>query len=462
MNEEIINNKEKIVSLSNGTYDAMKNLATRLGLCANYDDLLYIREYYRKVGYYPTENELYMLDAILKKRKSSPIGYAFSKLKITDEVTASSYINIISDINRQNPKRRPIPPSYAELMHVKTGSEETSVLEDITCTSVFQNDGALTIKAQNGSLLFSIGRRSDAKRSSDYVSGSAFVMLEPSCEMTDAEYLSAAHALCSDQELSGIIIGVEKIGSFGILTSLASVCEGVYIDPSRLSDFSLPFSPATFAVSYEGRILIVTKKENIEQLSVAATNHGLSAIYFAKATSPGNLTVNRDIEGSFSLSCRFIKDISYTPEYSEAIVGVEDTSLGCAPEPIIFESNDSEPACSDSQNVRRYDGRIVSCTLALCADRPYTKAMCVVNNAIESLVSCGVYKKNITVSVRYGYTAENTEQSRGAMFAMLLGAYEARKKASVSECASALLPSEDIPFVACIAYANVSSTDNGN
>ena len=87
MNEEIINNKEKIVSLSNGTYDAMKNLATRLGLCANYDDLLYIREYYRKVGYYPTENELYMLDAILKKRKSSPIGYAFSKLKITDEVT---------------------------------------------------------------------------------------------------------------------------------------------------------------------------------------------------------------------------------------------------------------------------------------------------------------------------------------------------------------------------------------
>jgi hypothetical protein len=457
MNEENINNSENTVSLANGAYDSLKNLAESLRLCANYDDLLYIREYYQKLGYYPTENELYMLDAILKKRKSFSCGYAFSKAKITDAAIANSYVNIIADINRQNPKRRPIPPSADELMHVRTGNEQSFSAEVITDRSVFQNEEALSVKAPNGTLLFSVKSKSTTAPASPYPTGSAFIMLEPTDNVQEDTYLFAAEKLCRDKELQNIILGVEQIGRFGILTTLASLCDGVYVDPTRLSDLSLPFAPADFAVAYEGRILIVTNKENVDDINKISSKYGLCAVYFAKATSTGNLTVNRDIVGGFSLSCQFIKAIAYTPEYAEAVINCENASLGYEPSPITFENTDPEVACSDTQNVRRYNGKIISCSLAMGSDRPYTKAMCVVNDAINSLISCGVNKKDITVSLRYGYAPDQiSNEARGVTFAMFLGAYEARKKECVNECASLLIPTEDLPFVACMAYADIN------
>lgn len=461
MNEEKINNSENIVSLANGAYDSLKNIATRLDLCANYDDLLYIREYYQGLGYYPSENELHMLDAILKKRKSFSFGYAFSKLKITTEAIANSYVNIISDINRQNPKRRPIPPSADELIHVKTGNEQSFSTEDITDRSIFQNEEALSIKAPNGTLLFSVKSENTAKPASPYPVGSAVIMLEPTDNAQKDTYLVAAKKLCRDKDLQNIILGVEQIGRSGIITALASLSDGVYVDPTRLSDFSLPFISADFAVAYEGRILIVANKENVDAISNISGKYGLCAIYFAKTTTTGNLTVNRDIVGGFSLSCQFIKALANTPEYAEAVINDENTSLGYEPSPITFESTDQKVACSDTQNVRRFNEKIISCSLAIGSDRPYTNAMCVVNNTINSLISCGADKKDITVSLRYGYAPDQiSKEARGVTFAMFLGAYEARRKEGVNECASLLIPTDDLPFVACMAYADIKEVNN--
>ena len=381
-------------------------------------DLRFCREYYRRESRVATYGELRMLEALVAERRAGADGYVMSRIRIADETVAATYEDMMTKCRALYPERK-TPFTVAEMAQI------------------------------SGAYMHRIGRGDDRFARVEtapptLLPGTAFLLLTPASEGESGAYEEHLADFLTSDEIAPLYAGTHRVMRYGILGTLASLGNGVFADVSLLPrEEGASLCLCDLVRAHRGRMMLSATRANAAWLCRYAERYGLRATYFAKVTETGRWRTSREVSPSIDLSCSFLQALLRGMDLSEVALPGEELRAVCGHTPLAGSTH--APA----------QARYAVTLFATPEENCFSAAMNLALDAVLRLVSRGVDRRLIGLSLSYGFPRyETSEQEMGKNLSTILGAYRVTMELAAPEFESSVDYIRGGRRLLCTAYTS--------
>ena len=274
----------------------------RLSFCASY---------YRNAARDPMIDELKLLDRFAAAQANLVSSYAPVSLMTNDEFAAKTYADMMQ-------KRKTLAPnaSYPCTISEAFGLTTAYLAYAGKPSKYPQLDALLENKnyahrGEQPSALTASGARYGLRLTKTGITapsvGDLLLLLLPDAGKPHTENGCLQKALLEDERISGAMIQLTTVGEGGLLRTLLSLSDGLWIDLNRLSRTGEQIPLGMLADGFVGYDLVRIPAPCLEAFYRTAKAYGVSAMAFAQITAGSSLTVTRGKLGSFALESSFLR-----------------------------------------------------------------------------------------------------------------------------------------------------------
>ena len=269
----------------------------------------------------------------------------------------------------------------------------------------------------------------------------AIAILSPKFEMSQEEYKQKAESFFSSHAGQFYISNYKAItGAFGLFGILAKENDGILVNllniPAIEKDENGKISSITSLLgTFENRYIFDLDPINTMVLNHVAEEFGLSVSSFAIRDSSGLFSLVRLNCPAFCFKTEFLLDLINFKESKKYVFSDESEKAIDSKNPVFLTSNKADGRHTYSaEKVLMFTKVIASATSRKLKNSPYKTASIAVLDAITSLVSKGVAKDTITLSIHYSLLSQTDDPLElGKNFSAILGAYRTMIELCVSD-----------------------------
>lgn len=388
-------------------------------------ELRFCRHYYTERKKIPYFGELKIWDRVIAGRHGECEGMQIHALHCEDRYIAETHEDLLSKLRVLNPRRHE-PPTLLE------------------CAAV--SGSYLRMIGRSTPYLFSTPEETEKPSPLPYA---AFVLLCPNPE--EADYASCIESLLEEEEIRSLSFKRLTVSEYGLLPTLALHTKGLIGNPDLLPVKEGETLFSALGCAHVGRELWNLSRDAAPLICRLAKEHGLHAVYFARATEGEDFIMQGAEPGAprKALSLSMIRELMALSYPASPQIVKEDLAAHTAP-PQITESIREVPSPTlPSASLLCVQGELAassngfSATLTLCLD------------LLLTLVCRGIDRRAIAFYLHYTLpSVANNAGDQGQDLALLLGAYRTTMELSAPQ------PSPQITFrgedrrVSCVAYGS--------
>lgn len=293
------------------TPQQLEQMGRDLGLSMSPQRISYCTSYYRNAARDPMIDELKLLDRFVATQSNLISSYAPVSLMTNDEFVARTYADMMQ-------KRKTLAPnaSYPCTLSEAFGLTTAYLAYAGKPSKYPQLDTLLENKsyAHRGdkpSTLTTSGARYGLRLTKTGITapsiGDLLLLLLPDAGKPHTENGSLQKALLEDKQISGAIVQLTTVGESGLLHTLLSLSDGLWIDMTRLSRTGEQIPLGMLADGFVGYDIVRIPAPCLEAFYRTAKTYGVSAMAFAQITNGSSFTVSRGRLGSFALESSFLR-----------------------------------------------------------------------------------------------------------------------------------------------------------
>jgi hypothetical protein len=295
----------------NYTPQQLDQMGRDLKLSMSPQRLSYCASYYRNAARDPLIDEMKFLDCFISAQSSLVSSYAPVSLMTNDEFAARTYADMMQ-------KRKTLAPN---------ASYPCTLSEAFGLTTAYLAYAGKPSKYPHFDLLLENQKHSrrGSKPSAITASGAQYglrltkngvtpssvgdllLLLLPDAGKPHTENGSLQKALLEDERLSGSILELTTVSEGGLLRTMLSLSDGLWIDMARLSRTGEQIPLSMLADGFVGYDIVRIPAPCFEAFYRTAKACGVSAMAFAQFTSGSSFTVSRGRLGAFTLESSFLR-----------------------------------------------------------------------------------------------------------------------------------------------------------
>lgn len=271
-----------IMNFSSMPPETLRTILADLDLTMSLSDLRFCQRYFSEhERRFPTVEEIHMLDAIIRIRRTHSDSYRLSRVNRTEGSLYETYVDLMQKFYADTPK--PTMPTTLE----DAAQVATHYLERIGI-------GHAPIPPSR--------TETDATLPPE----SAISLLLPLTRTVNFE--EAQKQFLSDPVVNALLSDTIPIGEYGIVMTLAERTSGVFADLRRLVTENEPTPTLpSLVTALHNATLLVSSRDATNMLTAYATQYGLRAIYFAKATATNHWLLARENNPYLNMDIHFLR-----------------------------------------------------------------------------------------------------------------------------------------------------------
>lgn len=476
--EELSNYVNGFSLLTNDQLSAFSNINE---LSFTTEQLIYIREYFKNVKkIFPTYNQLFFFNELNKIRIMQKKEYSIYSATAIDG--AEPIMETSRDLLA---KRNTINRTIFGAMPLSFASEVASeYLRHIG----YAQEARLFTPAK-GSLssqyyihtgddipLFSYSPSLPQAQSNLENAHNTLIIICPTEDMDYAQYCERIDIFTALDEISAIISSKTIIKApYGIFDILMQETDGVWVNPANISEiekneFGAITDLRTMLTSCIGRYVFSTSSASIGILNKIAEQYALKVCIFAVRNQSHTLTLDSTKNPAFSFDFDFIQSIINFKEHREYIFSDESNCLiGAKKNVYITSMQGNNKQIFPADKILNFKKMITSATAREIDASPHKSGALTIIDAINALVSKGVAKDTIALSIHYSLLCGTDDSIElGKNLAAILGAYRSMIELCVSDSTPQISYNNKTRSMIALATAKTpqrqikSSFTNGN
>lgn len=390
----------------------------------NKSNLSLIKKYYEKSADCPTYGELKIFERLLRKQREHADGILISKLGCDSIALMETHSDLMSKAETIYGKK-PHGLTLDEAANVSSAYMRMIGRYDSmpTASSKQQksSENTLVFHNENTPLLYFGKEQKDNtpsfRRTCDTY---AVILIDPDDGSRD--YIG----LFGDKKVRSLTAIRARIGDFGIIGTLADLCEGIKADTARLSD-ELSEAEA-LCDAYRGKYLVMTDVKKASLFCRLAESLGYRGIHFANTNPSGQL---RTRVSSIPLS--ILRELMGSRRIRPAYVTDCRPSETCAPLSLTAIKNGKSYDVNNGRLIKS-NNRIISASCLAPTSNSFGSAVNTLTDSILRLVCAGVDRRAICSAVSYEFLKNDVDpENIGEEFSLILGIYRVCVELAISE-----------------------------
>ena len=417
---------DRATGLSRGTAGDFATL--RDELCPHMDDLTlrFCRAYFSHRKRIPYRGELGLWDPVVAARRKECEGMQVASLRCEDCYIAETFEDLLSKLRVLEPSRID-PPTLAQ------------------CAEVSQR--YLRMVGRSTPYRFSASEQRNDEVTPTYA---AYVLLCPQGE--EADYEAALESLLAAEELRGIPLRRIPVAPYGLLATLALHTKGLIGNPDLLPLKEGQNLFSALGDAFVGRELWNLPRDASPILCRLAKEHGLHAVYFARATDGEDFVIQNREAGAprRMLSLSVIRELMTLPYPASPWILHKDPGV-------------QAPASHLTEELRQVPNSSVTNASLLCVrgecdgkDTGFSSAMSLGIDLLLHLVCRGADRRAISFYTSYMLPKDvQSDEERGQALSPMLGIYRLTMELAAPQPPAHVTFQGDRIHLSCVGYASL-------
>lgn len=427
--------------------DELNSFLLNNELSFSLEQLIFIRDYYKNVKKtFPTYNQIMLFDAINRIRKSQKKGYSI--YSATADEGADDILQTSKDLlsKRKVIKRNifgAMPISFAAeiaseyLNHIGYAERSSHFIPtDKTYGAdyyIHKNDD-IPLFVYSPQIIF------ENTQSKLNPSHNTIVMLYPT-DNEDSDYLNKVNNFLALPEITPMISDHKIIGNeYGLFDIFINEDNGIFVNLSNIPEIEKDENGKVLYLTSLisdciGKHIFSTSNASVGIINRIAESYSLNACIIAIRNNTKLFSFESIKNPAFSFELSFLKKLTEFPEHREYIFTDESTSPFGTRENVYLTDNRSLARQTHrAERILNFGAVMASATARSLNNSPHKSAALTVIDAINTLISKGVSKNSITLSIHYSLL-RGTDDSHelGKNLASILGAYRSMIELCVSD-----------------------------
>ncbi len=277
-----------------------------LGLSMPYDTLLYCAEHYRTCEKRdPSADELRMLDRLSFFLEQSPDALCPAEILTDDPSAASTYSDLLN-------KRRTLDPEASYPCTLTEAAKLSSRYLHYSGKKALPWRSALLVGDHCGNDTLSLGGSPFRLRPFSATAplartGDLLLLVTPQEGGGRTVFYKAAQALLHTEAVLSSLAGMWSIEEGGLLPTLLSITEGLWIDLTHLSPARLSLPMTVLTEQYAGCYVLRIPSERLQTVLSVGEQYALCILPFAKIMDGGEYRFSRSRSEKITLTAGFMK-----------------------------------------------------------------------------------------------------------------------------------------------------------
>ena len=434
-----------VVNFLSADKSELINISKECEFSFSEDLLLYIQSHFRdKKKALPTYNQLDFFNKIneivLYEKRNCAISSVTAK-----DAEASIILDTAKDLlAKRNLCQKKILGS-APLRHVaSTASEYLKYIDCYERASYFHpcaqaNTSNYYVHLNDKKPIFSLIDSSKIAKEGTDEKKTAIAILSPLDDVSDNEYAISANEFLSTPTAKSYISNYKTVsGCFGLLEILSAETNGIFVDLSKLSDVKkdengkvTTLDPLLF--SSRGRYVFDIAPNNLQALKSISEKFGLEVVIFAVRNDSELFITDKAKNPAFCFKFDFIQSLM-SIQASKSYVFTKELGLGSRLPIFLTDKKDLTQKTYYANNFLSFTQIVASASARELDSAPYRTAAVTTLDAISSLITKGIPKSSIKLSINYTLLSHtDNEIELGKNFAAILGAYKTMIELCVSD-----------------------------
>lgn len=460
--------------------EELEALALSNGFSFTADHLIFIQNYFKSAkGRAPTYNQLRLFDSINKIRISKKNDFSIYKATANCDTvdyiieTSKDLLQKRSVCQKKNYSAMPlsVAATVASDYHKYIGTNVNVAFFRPPSSAPHSNYCIHT--GNKKPLLYLYEPSEEASKAPsgapNATNKNAFVLLSP-IGLSSEEYTQKALEFIRLGEIKNAISEHTVInGDFGILDVLVKETNGIYINLSAIPELErdtngkvIDLSALVYACK-ERHIFTVTST-SVAMIDRIAREYGLCASILAIRNPSGLLETDVVKSPYLSVSFDFLRAFMSFKEFRAYTFSQENKNAPDKAIPI-YLTDETAPELRSwrAEKILKFNKVITTATARELISSPFRTSAITVIDAITALVSKGVPKSSITLSIAYsllGGTDDTIEL--GKNLAAILGSYRSMIELCVSDNEPIISYDSARRSIVCVAYAPNNQKNFGN
>ena len=293
------------------TPQQLEQMGRDLGLSMSPQRIVYCASYYRNAARDPLIDEIKMLDRFITAQSMLVSSYAPVSMMTNDEFVAKTYADMMQKRKTLAPNAS-YPCTLSEAFGLTTAylsyagkSPNYPLFHTLLENKIYSHRGDKKVPLTATCARY--GLRLTKTGTSAPSTGDLLLLLLPDAGKPHTQNGALQKTLLEDEQISKAIIHLTTVGEGGLLRTVLSLSDGLWIDLARLSRTGEQVPLGMLADGFVGYDLVRIAAKSFDAFNHAAKAYGISAMPFAQTTDGTSITISRGALGAFALDSSFIR-----------------------------------------------------------------------------------------------------------------------------------------------------------
>ncbi len=411
---------------------------TSMSLSMPYDTILYCADHYRNCERRdPMADELRMLDRLSLALEKEPDVLCPAEVLIHDGPVAVTYADLLDKRRYLDPEAS-YPCTLTEAARLSTRYLHYAGKDALPARAALLPEAHFLPGVPSGAAFLDLSPfrlLPFAANSPRAKAGDLLVLITPREGAIRARFLRALQALLSSEGLLSSLAGMWSVKEGGLMPTLLSISEGLWIDLSHLSPSGLSMPMTALTDHYAGCCVLRIPEKALQAMQAAGKDKELFVLPFAKVTDGGEYRFSRSRRESFTLTSGFLKRL-YHYRRGRAALPAEQSDAAMQISHALSTQGKCRYLKDGAGSCRTFlagNGLLTSGAFGTSRSAPFRTALCTSLLPVMTLAAVGIPYTEQTLSVGLQLPSDGeTDEGLGASLATVLGWYRASSECSLA------------------------------